>query len=67
MINGPAMIQSDKPKERQLRIRLKPADRAIFERAARLSDLTLSAWIRLSAREMASRQLANAGEPPSWT
>jgi uncharacterized protein (DUF1778 family) len=62
------MLPEDIPaKERQLRIRIEPVDRAIFERAARLSGLTLSAWIRLSAREMASRQLANAGEATPWT
>ncbi|HZT50876.1 MAG TPA: hypothetical protein VFA22_03035 [Stellaceae bacterium] len=51
---------------RQLRIRCDPAERAVYERAARLSGLTLSAWLRMAARELATRQLHLAGETPPW-
>jgi uncharacterized protein (DUF1778 family) len=49
-----------------LHVRLEPGERETFERAARMSGLSLSAWIRLAARETAARQLAYIGEKPPW-
>lgn len=51
---------------RQVRLRVLAGDRVVFERAARLSGLTFSAWIRLAMREMATRQLRQMGEEVPW-
>lgn len=51
---------------RQLRVRLSQRERDAFEEAARLSGLTLSAWARLAARELATRQLVGAGRAVPW-
>ncbi len=74
VIQTPAMVSDhhlDKlrpnGKGRQLRVRADPSERAAFERAARMSGLTLSAWIRMAGREMAARQLSNAGEKIPWS
>lgn len=64
MVNNPPRGAST---EKQVRIRVAPAERGAYERAARMSGLTLSAWLRLAAREMVARQFANAGEQVPWT
>lgn len=51
---------------RQLRVRLSYRERDAFEQAARLSGLSLSAWVRMASREMATRQLVGAGKAVSW-
>jgi uncharacterized protein (DUF1778 family) len=51
---------------RQLRLRVEPKDRVVFERAARLSGLTLSAWVRQAMRASAARELRAAGEEVPW-
>lgn len=51
---------------RQLRVRLTPDEDAAFRRAAKLSGLTLSGWVRQSMREVAERRLLNAGETAPW-
>lgn len=51
----------------QLRFRSEPSEQHTFKRAAHLSGLTLSAWIRAALREAAERRLANAGEKTPWT
>ncbi len=53
-------------KSRQLRIRAEPAEKAAFDEAARLSGLTLSAWLRSVCREAAEKRLASAGKEPGW-
>lgn len=54
-------------KGRQLRVRTGPDERAAFERAAMLSGVTLSTWVRQALREAAERRLLTAGERPEWT
>jgi uncharacterized protein (DUF1778 family) len=53
-------------KSRQIRFRTEAAEQQAFERAARLSGLTLSAWIRTVLREAAERRLSSAGEKAPW-
>jgi len=49
-----------------VRVRVESIERQAFDQAAQMSGLTLSAWVRLAARELATRQLANAGQKPGW-
>ncbi len=51
---------------RQLRVRADPTEREFFERAAKFSGLTLSAWLRQACREAAARQLHSAGIKVPW-
>lgn len=53
-------------KSRQVRIRVEPMEREAFDRAAKMSGLNLSAWMRLAAREMAGRQFSNSGVEVPW-
>lgn len=50
------------PSETALQIRVTPAEKAAFRRAAVAVGLTLSAWIRMVARERAIKILVEAGE-----
>lgn len=59
-------VAKGSPAEKQVRVRVPPLEREAYERAARMSGLTLSAWLRLAAREMAARQFANAGVAVPW-
>jgi uncharacterized protein (DUF1778 family) len=45
-----------------LQIRLQPTEKEAFERAADLSGIALSAWVRERLRTAAIRELENAGE-----
>ena len=49
-----------------VRFRASPVELAAFEEAARLSNLTLSAWIRTSLRAEAESRLGRAGKRPGW-
>jgi hypothetical protein len=51
---------------RQIRFRTEPGEQTAFEQAARLSGLTLSAWIRVTLRKEAEVRLANAGAKAPW-
>ena len=53
-------------KSRQVRFRADPDEREAFDRAARMSGLTLSAWLRQVAREAADRRYASAGLKTPW-
>jgi antitoxin component of RelBE/YafQ-DinJ toxin-antitoxin module len=48
------------------RIRLTPAEKEAFQRAADLAGLSLSAWIRIVLRNAAARDLDAAGIPVSF-
>jgi uncharacterized protein (DUF1778 family) len=50
----------------QLRVRLGKPELAAFEEAARLSGLSLSAWVRTACREAAEARLAKAGQKAGW-
>lgn len=54
-------------KSRQLRVRLEPVEDQAFTTAARLSGLSLSAWVRMNLREAAERRLTNAGRQIPWS
>ncbi len=54
------------PKASSIRIRLDRLERSDFDRAAYLSGLNLSAWVRQVLREATERRLAAAGERPGW-
>ena len=49
-----------------MRVRTEPAEREGFDRAAKLSGVTLSSWVRQALREAAERRLATVGEKPGW-
>jgi hypothetical protein len=51
---------------RVIQARVSVEEAGAFDRAARLSGLTLSAWLRVAARELASRQLVGTGEGSPW-
>lgn len=53
-------------KVQQLRVRVDQEEKAAFTRAASLSGLRLSAWVRASLREAAERRLMNVGAQPPW-
>ena len=53
-------------KERQMRVRTAPDEYEAFERAAALSGVKLSTWVRQALREAAERRLSTAGERPGW-
>ena len=50
----------------QLRFRCTQEEKDAFERAARYSGLSLSAWTRITLREAAERRLANAADKAPW-
>lgn len=54
-------------KGRQMRVRTSPEEWDGFHRAADLSGIKLSVWVRLALREAAERRLLAAGERPEWT
>lgn len=51
---------------RQVRFRVDPTEEAGFRQAARLSGLSLSAWVRIVLREAAERRIANSGGKAPW-
>lgn len=50
----------------QLKVRTDLMERGGFERAAELTGVSLSAWVRGVLREAAERRLAVSGERPGW-
>lgn len=60
------MLTDHAIKARQMRVRTEPAEREGFDRAAKLSGVTLSSWVRQALREAAERRLATVGEKPGW-
>lgn len=52
---------------RQLRVRLTPDEDEACRRAAKLSGLSVSAWVRQALREVAERRFINVGEQVPWT
>lgn len=54
-------------KGRQMRVRTGPDEYEAFERAAALSGVKLSTWVRQALREAAERRLGSNGEKPGWT
>ncbi|WP_254511456.1 type II toxin -antitoxin system TacA 1-like antitoxin [Anatilimnocola floriformis] len=53
---------SEKVRSDRLELRLDPNEKAAFERAAELSGLTLSGWVRERLRRLAKEELETAGE-----
>lgn len=51
---------------RQLRVRATPEEHDTFTRAAKLSGVKISSWVRMALRAEASRQLMNVGEKAPW-
>jgi len=49
-----------------LQIRLKPNEKEAFEKAAQLSGIALSAWVRERLRRSAIRELGEAGQQISF-
>lgn len=45
-----------------LQLRLKPAEKVAFQKAADLAGVALSAWVRERLRGVARRELAEAGQ-----
>ena len=54
-------------KSRQVRIRVAPDERDTFDQAAKMSGLTLSAWVRFAARQEADRRFRDAGKETPWS
>jgi hypothetical protein len=53
-------------RETSVQVRLMADEKEDFEEAARLSGLSLSAWIRRLMRNGAREELAKAGRKPSY-
>lgn len=49
-----------------LQIRLQPAEKEAFEKAAELSGIALSAWVRERLRAAAIRELEGAGQTAAF-
>lgn len=46
----------------QMQVRLRQDEKAAFEKAARLSGMGLSTWVRQRLREVAKAELESAGQ-----
>jgi predicted HTH domain antitoxin len=55
-----------KPMDEFVKVRLTRQEKAAFSRAAELSGVTLSAWLRLRLREAAERELLARGLPVTF-
>ena len=49
-----------------LQVRVEAEERSAFQRAADLSGITVSEWVRMQLRQAAERRLANVGETAPW-
>jgi uncharacterized protein (DUF1778 family) len=49
-----------------LKVRLNPAEKDAFEKAANLAGIAVSAWVRERLRAAAIRELEGAGETPAF-
>ena len=56
----PAALVDNRAPEPQINIRADQGDIDVWQQAARLSGLSLSAWLRLTALKAARREIANA-------
>ncbi len=53
-----------KRKARYLQVRVTDAEKAVFDRAAEVAGIDVSAWVRERLRMIARRELTDAGEKP---
>lgn len=57
------MVQKTAQRHLQLKVRINDREREVFERAAMIAGLTLSAWVRMVLREKMAAAIVSADAP----